>query len=157
MDWSTVALLVVWLWCGWWPTGNNMPSPPKMSGMHEKLRFRCSEGHEWLSTPSNLTYKNVSCFRYWVCVYVCVVWLCTTFFFFFFVQVAGVSVDTAMIVAYSVPLGWVVSFCHFVCVVFFGVLYVLPRRSFYASAIFFFFFPFGWRPPPPPPLLTAVF
>ena len=28
-------------------------------GMHQQLRFRCNEGHEWLSTPSNLVYKNV--------------------------------------------------------------------------------------------------
>ncbi|CAN0539074.1 unnamed protein product, partial [Laminaria digitata] len=27
--------------------------------MHQQLRFQCREGHEWLSTPSNLVYKNV--------------------------------------------------------------------------------------------------
>ncbi|CAM9906458.1 unnamed protein product [Ascophyllum nodosum] len=30
-------------------------------GMHGKIRFRCAEGHEWLSSPSNIAYKKTWC------------------------------------------------------------------------------------------------
>lgn len=28
--------------------------------MEEKIAFRCGDGHEWLTSPANLVYKNVS-------------------------------------------------------------------------------------------------
>lgn len=31
-----------------------------VAGMDEKIAFRCGDGHEWLTSPSNLVYKNVS-------------------------------------------------------------------------------------------------
>ncbi|CAM9316986.1 unnamed protein product [Scytosiphon promiscuus] len=30
-------------------------------GMDEKISFRCGDGHEWLTSPSNLVYKNTWC------------------------------------------------------------------------------------------------
>lgn len=30
------------------------------TGMDEKIGFRCGDGHEWITSPANLVYKNVS-------------------------------------------------------------------------------------------------